>query len=76
MRAIQYSRDSEVKSRGHGVLDRPDKPGDDERRKSCKTIQTIAAAGWIASLALAMMGCQRVGCLKIEHRERRQRCSC
>jgi NAD(P)-dependent dehydrogenase (short-subunit alcohol dehydrogenase family) len=30
-RAIQYPRESDVESRGLGVLDRPVKPGDDDR---------------------------------------------
>jgi hypothetical protein len=43
-RAIQYPRDSDAKSRGRGVLDRPVKPGDDERRKSRKLSGTMDAS--------------------------------
>jgi hypothetical protein len=62
MRAIQYSRDREVKSRGHGVLDRPVKPGDDDGRKSRK------APGYCCGAMDCFAGARNdgIGCLKFE----------
>ena len=44
-RGIQYSRESDVKSRGPGLLGRPVKPGDDERRSGAR----VRSCVWSAS---------------------------